>query len=54
MNLATITAGISDQATASRFGAFLELTKPRISLLVLFSVAAAGFAAGESVNFWLI
>ena len=45
MNLTALTAGIAETTLATRVANFVELTKPRISLLVLFSVAAAGFAA---------
>lgn len=55
MNLSAITAGFAENTLGSRVGYFVELTKPRISMLVLFSVAAAGFAAtGESTSFWLV
>jgi protoheme IX farnesyltransferase len=55
MNFTALTNGMSENTWGVRLGCFLELTKPRISLLVLFSVAAAGFAAtGTSTNFWLI
>jgi protoheme IX farnesyltransferase len=50
-----LTAGIADHTLAARVIHFVELTKPRISLLALFSVAAAGFAAtGASTSIWLI
>ena len=55
MNLTALTAGIAENTLATRVANFVELTKPRISLLVLFSVAAAGFAAtGEATSIWVI
>ncbi len=49
------TTNVVLDSVTSRLGCFVELTKPRLSLLVLFSVAAAGFAAtGESTSIWLI
>ncbi len=39
----------------SRWADFLELTKPRISVMVLFTVAAAAFAAGQPTgSLWTI
>ncbi len=47
MNYSTIVAAARSRSD-SRFIDFVELTKPRISVLVLFSVAAAAFASGAN------